>query len=94
MHKDRARCDREIWIENTKRFHPLAREFFTPQEDDLNFLLENFFFLDDVNNSESVSAVALANLGANELLIISVRCNDKCSLSKTDRQLLKVIQTY
>jgi hypothetical protein len=26
-----------IWIENTKRFHPLEREFFTLQEDDLNF---------------------------------------------------------
>ena len=42
----------------------------------------------------TVSAVALANVGLKELLIISVRCNDKCSLSKADRRLLEVIQTY
>jgi hypothetical protein len=33
-------------------------------------------------------------LGEKELLIISVRCNEKGSLSKADRQLFKVIQTY
>jgi hypothetical protein len=36
---------RKIWIENTQRFHQLARKFFTPQEDDLNFRLYKFFFL-------------------------------------------------
>jgi hypothetical protein len=35
----------KIWIENTKLFHPLSREFFTVQEDDLNISLEKFFFL-------------------------------------------------
>jgi hypothetical protein len=40
-----------------------------------------------VNNAGSVSVVALANSGAKELLIISVRCNDKCAFSKTDQQL-------
>ena len=46
MRKDRVRhAIGKIWIENTKRFHPLSRKFFTPQEDDLNFSLENFFFL-------------------------------------------------
>jgi hypothetical protein len=26
----------EIWVEKAKRFHPLVREFFTQQADDLN----------------------------------------------------------
>jgi len=40
-----ASRDREDLIENTKLFHPLSERVITPQEDDLNFSLENFIFL-------------------------------------------------
>jgi hypothetical protein len=83
-----------IWIENTERFHLLATEFFTQQEDDLNFPSREFLLLCGVNNTDLSRPVSSQNSGANELLIISVRRNDKSSLPKTDRQLFKVIQTY
>ena len=80
--------------ETKKRFHLFARKFFTLQEDDLNLSFREFLLLSGVNNKGSFSIFVLENLGGNELLIISVRCNDKRSLSKRDRHLFKVIQTY
>jgi hypothetical protein len=41
-----------IWIENTERFHLLTTEFFTPQEDDLNFPSREFLLLSGVNNKD------------------------------------------
>ena len=53
MRKDRVRhAIGKIWIENTKLFHPLSREFFTPQEDDLNFSFREFLLLSGVNNTD------------------------------------------
>jgi hypothetical protein len=82
MRKDRVRRDREDLDRERETVSSVIEIVLHKQEDDLNFLFREFLLLSRVNNNESVSAVALANLGGNELLIISVRCNEKCSLSK------------
>jgi hypothetical protein len=94
MHKDLAPCEQEDLGREHETISSVNERVFHNAEDDLNFSFREFLLLSGVNNVESVSAVALANSGANALLIISVRCNDNCSLSKADRQLFEVIQTY
>jgi hypothetical protein len=94
MHKVCVRPHREDLGREHETISSVNERVFHNAEDDLNFSFREFLLLSGVNNVESVSAVALANSGANALLIISVRCNDNCSLSKADRQLFEVIQTY
>ena len=94
MRKDRVRPDREDLDREHETVSSFIERVFHNAEDDLNFSFGEFLLLSGVNNVNLSRRFALANSGANELLIISVRCNDKCSLSKADRQLFEVIQTY
>jgi len=73
---------------------PIATEFFTPQEDDLNFLFTKFLLLSGVNNTHLYARLPSQIRVASELLTISVRCTDKGSLAKYERQLLAIIQSY